>query len=83
MGLSSVVRLNDNSAQDDGGLGMGKCLPVLPCQHWKPPWRIFERTKLHPIAYLEGEGDLASRLVTPITHIIILVIPSINLLTKS
>ena len=34
-------------------------------------------------AYLEGQGDLVSRLVTPITHIITLVIPIINLLIKS
>ena len=33
--------------------------------------------------YLEGQGDLVSRLITPITHIVTLVIPIINLLTKS
>ena len=33
--------------------------------------------------YLEGQGDLVSRLVTPITHIVTPVIPIINLLTKS
>ena len=33
--------------------------------------------------YLEGQGDLLSRLITPITHIVTLVIPLINLLTKS
>ena len=32
---------------------------------------------------LEGQGDLVSRLITPITHIVTLVIPSINQLTKS
>ena len=32
---------------------------------------------------LEGQGDLVSRLRTPTTHIIPLVIPIINLLTKS
>ena len=34
-------------------------------------------------SYLEGQGDLVSRLITPITHIVTLVIPIINLLTKS
>ena len=33
--------------------------------------------------YLEGQGDLVSRLITPITHIVTTVIPLINLLTKS
>ena len=33
--------------------------------------------------YLEGQGDLASRLISPITHIVTLLIPIINLLTKS
>ena len=33
--------------------------------------------------YLEGQGDLVSRLITPITHIVTLIIPIINLLTKS
>ena len=33
--------------------------------------------------YLEGQGDLVSRLITPITHIVTLFIPIINLLTKS
>ena len=33
--------------------------------------------------YLEGQGDLVSRLVSPITHIVTPVIPIINLLTKS
>ena len=33
--------------------------------------------------YLEGQGDLVSRLVTPITHIVTLLIPFINPLTKS
>ena len=35
----------------------------------------------HP--YLEGQGDLISRLITPTTHIVTLIIPVINLLTKS
>ena len=35
------------------------------------------------IAYLEGQGDLVSRLITPITHIVTLVLPLINLVTKS
>ena len=33
--------------------------------------------------YLEGRGDLVSRLITHITHIVTLVIPINNLLTKS
>ena len=32
---------------------------------------------------LEGQGDLVSRLITPITHIVTLVILIITLLTKS
>ena len=35
------------------------------------------------LAYLEGQGDLVSRSITPITHIVTLPIPIINLLTKS
>ena len=34
-------------------------------------------------AYLEGQEDLASRLITSITHIVTLIIPLANLLTKS
>ena len=34
-------------------------------------------------AYLEGQGYLESRLITPITHIVTLIIPIISLLTKS
>ena len=33
--------------------------------------------------YLEGQGDLVSRLIAPITHIVTLLIPIITLLTKS
>ena len=33
--------------------------------------------------YLAGQGHLVSRLLTPITHRIVLVISIINLLTKS
>ena len=33
--------------------------------------------------HLEGQGDLVSRFITPITHIVIPFIPVINLLTKS
>ena len=33
--------------------------------------------------YLEGQGDLVSRLKTPIAHIVALIIPIISLLTKS
>ena len=35
------------------------------------------------LGYLEGHGDLVSRLVTPVTHIITLIMLTINLLTKS
>ena len=35
------------------------------------------------VLYLEGQGDLATRLITPITQIVTLLIPLINLLTKS
>ena len=35
------------------------------------------------VVCLEGQGDLVSRLITPITHIITLVIPITNQLTKS
>ena len=34
-------------------------------------------------ALLEGQGGLASRSITPMTPIVTLVIPSINLVTKS
>ena len=34
-------------------------------------------------SYLEGQGGLVSRLRNPITHIVTLIIPSINPLTKS
>ena len=33
--------------------------------------------------YLEGQGDLVSRLITPITHVVTPFIPIINLLTRS
>ena len=33
--------------------------------------------------HLEGHGDLVSRLISPITHIITLIIPMSNLVTKS
>ena len=36
-----------------------------------------------PKAYLEGQGDFVSRLVTPIAHKIILIIPIISLPSKS
>ena len=35
------------------------------------------------LRHLEGQGDLVSRLITPITHIVTTIIPIINLLTKS
>ena len=38
---------------------------------------------LKPIPYLEGQGDLVSVLITPITHIVTLIIPIINPLPKS
>ena len=34
-------------------------------------------------SYLEGQRELVSRLATPTTHIVTLVIPSTNLVTKS
>ena len=39
-------------------------------------------TPLKPL-YLEGQGDLVSRLITPLTHIVSPIIPIINLVTKS
>ena len=33
--------------------------------------------------YLEGQGDLVRRLITPITHIATFIIPLINQLAKS
>ena len=36
-----------------------------------------------PSRHLEGQGELVSGLVTPITHIVALSIPITNLLTKS
>ena len=42
-----------------------------------------EVNTVHYIEYLERRGDSVSRLITPITHIVTLVIPLINLLTKS
>ena len=41
------------------------------------------RTQLNRMPYLEGQGDLVSKLISPITHIVTLVILIINLLTKS
>ena len=38
---------------------------------------------LTPKPYLDGQGDLVSRLVTPITHIVNLIIPIIHPLTNS
>ena len=40
-------------------------------------------TKVKPKLYLKGQGDLVSRLRTPMTHIVTPLIPIINLLTKS
>ena len=48
-------------------------------QHIRP--LIIQDLGLHD-NYLEGQGDLVSRLITPISHIVIPLIPSINLLTK-
>ena len=44
-------------------------------------FRVFRVAGLR--AYLEDQGDLVSRLTTPITHIVTPFIPIINLLTKS
>ena len=33
--------------------------------------------------YLEGQGDLGKQVNNPITHIVTLVIPIVNLVTKS
>ena len=38
---------------------------------------------LYAKEYLEGQGDLVSRLITPISHIVTPIIPIINLVTKS
>ena len=38
---------------------------------------------LKAAGYLEGHGDLVSRLITPISHIITPIIPIIDVLTKS
>ena len=35
------------------------------------------------LPYLEGQGDLVSRLITPITHIVTPIIPISNPVTKS
>ena len=42
-----------------------------------------EMSQTTPITYLEGQGDLVSRLIAPITHIVTLLTPILNLLTKS
>ena len=33
--------------------------------------------------YLEGHGDLVSRLITPVSHILTPIVPIIDLLSKS
>ena len=45
-------------------------------------WEFYSDYREMP-SCLEGQGDLVSKLITPINHIITLVIPIINLLTKS
>ena len=45
--------------------------------------RVVQGVGLGCRVYLEGQGDLVSRLITPVTHIVTLIIPIINLLTKS
>ena len=66
---------------------------------WQPSWSApallwtkpqspkLETTERHgpncPKSYLEGQGDLVTWIITPITHIVTLAIPLINLLTKS
>ena len=42
-------------------------------------WRL-HRARL---GYLEGQGDLVGRLIIPITHIVILIMPITNLLAWS
>ena len=47
-------------------------------------WRLVGNKEIHSIGitYLEGQGDLVSRLITHISHIITPMIPIINLLIK-
>ena len=33
--------------------------------------------------YLEGQGDLVDKLITPVTHIVTPIIPIVNLVTES
>ena len=40
-------------------------------------------SKLGFMVYLEGKGDLVSGLIPPIRHIMALLIPFVNLLTRS
>ena len=47
------------------------------------PSKVFAQDIVQLLSYLEGQGDLVSRLISPITHIVTLIIPIINLLTKS
>ena len=41
------------------------------------------RQKRKQTSYLEGQGDSVSRLITPITHLVTLIIPIITPVTKS
>ena len=54
---------------------LNKLPPVAALPH--PP-----KAKPSPAGW-EGQGDLVSRLITSITHMVTLIIPFINLLTKS
>ena len=67
------------------GLGFGAW--VSRCMFYKlqgsNPYRAFWGSMLVCGVYLEGQGDLVSRLITSITHIVTPIIPIINLVTKS
>ena len=62
--------------------------PCTPTRHLQDlfrsavNWRCDDSRHLAPDC-LEGQGDLVSRLTTPITHIVTPFLPVINLLTKS
>ena len=69
------------------GFPTGTLLSLRTGSHAEPPTgKGIQRRggKPYVISYLEGQGDLVCRLITPIrTHIATLSIPVINLLTKS
>ena len=62
--------------QDSGILRCSRLRPK-PSLNCATPLLLLQRT-----ACLEGQGDLVSRLITPITHIVTPIIPIINLVTK-